>query len=117
MILNYLSINQAGYRTNRGTIDMLFILQIIIEKIRNTRDKAFITFIDYSKAFDSVVHNHLFKVLTEMGFPAHLISLIANLYTDQKATMRLNDYHCDYFYIEKGVRHGCILSPYLFSIY
>ena len=69
------------------------------------------------KAFDSVVHNHLFKVLTEMGFPAHLISLIANLYTDQKATIRWNGDHCDYFDIEKGVRQGCILSPHLFSIY
>ena len=96
---------------------MLFILQIIIEKIRNTRDEACITFIEYSKAFNSVVHNHLFKVLTEMGFPAHLISLIANLYTDQKATIRWNGDHCDYFDIEKGVRQGCILSPHLFSIY
>ena len=96
---------------------MLFILQIIIEKIRNTRDEAFITFIDYSKAFDSVIHKHLFKVLTEMGFPAHLISLIANLYTNQKATIRWNGDHCEYFNIEKGVRQGCILSPHLFSIY
>ena len=46
---------QAGYRTNRGTVDMLFIvLQVLIEKIRNTDQDAFITFIDYSKAFDSV---------------------------------------------------------------
>ena len=39
---------QAGYRSNGGTIDMLFILQILIEKIRNTKEEAFITFIDYS---------------------------------------------------------------------
>ena len=56
---------QAGYRSNRGTIDMLFVLQILIEKVRNTRDEAFITFIDYSKAFDSVIHQHLFKVLID----------------------------------------------------
>ena len=52
-----------------------------------------------------------------MGFPAHLISLIANLYTNQKATIRWNGDHCEYFNIEKGVRQGCILSPHLFSIY
>ena len=50
---------QDGYRSNRGKIDMLFNLQIIIEKIRNTKDKAFITFIDYIKAFASVNHNNL----------------------------------------------------------
>ena len=43
---------QAGYISNRGTIDMLFILQIIIKKIVNIKEEAFITFIDYSKAFD-----------------------------------------------------------------
>ena len=41
---------QAGYRSNRGTIDMLFTLQNLIEKSRNTAQEAFITFIDYSKA-------------------------------------------------------------------
>ena len=42
---------QAGYRTNRGTVDMLFTLQLLIEKVRNCIDEAFIAFIDYSKAF------------------------------------------------------------------
>ena len=52
---------QAGYRSNRGTIDMLFKLQNLIEKIRNTEEEAFIIFIDYSKAFDNVSHPKLFK--------------------------------------------------------
>ena len=54
---------QAGYRSGRGTIDMLFILQILIEKVRNTKEEAFITFIDYDKAFDSVQHQHIFQTM------------------------------------------------------
>ncbi|GFS23164.1 RNA-directed DNA polymerase (Reverse transcriptase) domain containing protein [Elysia marginata] len=49
---------QAGYRANRGTTDMLFVLQIIIEKIRDGNEEGYITFIDYSKAFDSVIHSN-----------------------------------------------------------
>ena len=96
---------------------MLFVLQILIEKIRNTQDEAFITFIDYSKAFDSGIHHQLFNVLIEMGFPRHLVSLIAKLYDNQKATIRWNGDHCDFFNIDKRVRQGCILSPHIFSIY
>ena len=108
---------QAGYRENRGTIDMLFTLQILIEKIRDSEQEAYITFIDYSKAFDSVIHNHLFQTMSTMGFPKHLIKLIANLYQGQKATIRWNNEHSKFFEIQKGVRQGCILSPHLFNIY
>ena len=108
---------QAGYRSNRGTVDMLFSLQLLIEKVRNSEEEAFIIFIDYSKAFDSVKHHHLFDTMLKMGFPAHLVSLIAGLYENQKATVRWNGEHSEYFNISKGVRQGCILSPHLFSIY
>ena len=68
---------------------MLFSLQLLIEKVRNSEDEAFIIFIDYSKAFDSVNHNQLFDTMKKMGFPTHLVSLIAALYDNQKATIRM----------------------------
>ena len=73
---------QAGYRANRGTTDMLFVLQIVIEKIRDSHEGGVITFIDYSKAFDSVIHAKLIEVMTNMAFPKHLIALVASLYQD-----------------------------------
>ncbi|GFS03109.1 retrovirus-related Pol polyprotein from type-2 retrotransposable element R2DM [Elysia marginata] len=108
---------QAGYRANRGTTDMLFVLQIIIEKIRDGNEEGYITFIDYSKAFDSVIHSKLLDIMTEMGFPQHLISMIDSLYHNQKATIRWNNANCEPFNIEKGVRQGCLLSPHLFNLY
>ena len=108
---------QAGYRSNRSTIDMLFTLQLLIEKIRNSVEEAYLTFIDYSKAFDSVKHHRLFDSMMTMGFPKHLVALIAGLYYNQKATIRWNEEHCENFNISKGVRQGCILSPHLFSLY
>ncbi|GFR91329.1 retrovirus-related Pol polyprotein from type-1 retrotransposable element R2 [Elysia marginata] len=76
----------------------------------------YITFIDYSKAFDSVKHNHLFKTMDLMRFPKHLIKLIAGQYFDQRAYIRWDDKKCEFFNITKGVRQGCILSPHLFNI-
>ena len=47
-------------------------------------------FIDYSKAFDFVDHNKLWKILKEMGIPDHLTCLLRNLYAGQEATVRLD---------------------------
>src|SRR5574337_1114578 len=72
---------------------------------------------DYAKAFDCVDHNKLWKILKEMGIADHLICLLRNLYAGQEATARTGHRTTDWFQIGKGVRQGCILSPYLFNLY
>ena len=67
--------------------------------------------IDYAKAFDSVDHNKLWKILKEMGIPDHLTCLLRNLYAGQEATVRTGHGTTDWFQKGKGVRQGCILSP------
>ena len=50
IILNRIKIKveKELYQSNRGTIDMLFSLQLLIEKVRKSEDEVFIIFIDYS---------------------------------------------------------------------
>jgi len=74
-------------------------------------------FVDYSKAFDCVDHNKLWKILKEMGIPDHLICLLRNLYAGQEATVRTGHGKTDWFQIGKGVCQGCLLSPCLFNFY
>lgn len=74
-------------------------------------------FIDYSKAFDCVNHNQLWADMQRMGFPQHIIELLAHLYQDQMATVRAACRMSDFFPIGPGVRQGCIVSPTLFTIY
>ena len=72
---------------------------------------------DYSKAFDCVDHNKLWKILKEMGIPDHLTCLLRNLYPGQEATVRTRHGTMDWLKIGKGGWEGCILSPCLFNIY
>ena len=74
-------------------------------------------FTDYSKAFDCVDHNKLWKTLKEMVTSDHLTCLLSNLYADQEATVRTGHGTEDWFKIGKGVHQGCILSPCLFNLY
>ena len=74
-------------------------------------------FIDYTKAFDCVDHNKLWKILQEMGLPDHVTCLLRNLYADQEAIVGNGHGTTDWFQIEKGVCQGCILSPCLFNLY
>ena len=88
-----------------------------IEKARECQKNIYLCFIDYTKGFDCVDHNKLWKILKEMEIPNHLTCLLRNLYERQEATVRTGHEITYWFKIGKGVCHGCILSPCLFNFY
>ena len=63
---------QAGFRKVRGTRDQISSICWIMEKAREFQKNIYFCFIDYSKAFDCVDHNKLWKILKEMEIPNHL---------------------------------------------
>ena len=74
-------------------------------------------FTDYTKAFDCVDHNKLWKILKEIGIPDYLTCLLRNLCVGQEATVRTRHGTMDWFKIGEGVHQGCIVSPCLFNLY
>ena len=108
---------QAGFRKGRGTRYQIANIHWIIKKAREFQKNIYFCFIDYTKAFDYVDHNKLWKILKEMGIPDHLTHLLRNLYAGQEATVRTGHGPIDWFQIGKGARQGCILSPCLFKSY
>ena len=108
---------QVGFRKGRGTRDHIVNTCWIIEKAREFQENIYFCFTDYAKAFDSVDHNKLWKILKEMGIPDHLTCLLRNLYADQEVTVRTRHGITGWFQIGKGVHQGCILSLCLFNLY
>ena len=101
---------QAGFRKDSGTRDQIANIHWIIIKAREFQ-KIMYCFIDYTKAFDCVDHDKLWKILQEMGIPHHLTCLLRNLHAGQEATVATGHGATDWFQIGKEVCQGCILSP------
>ena len=108
---------QAGFRHGRGCRDQIANMRWLMEKTIERQQDLYICFIDYKKAFDNVDHNILWKELRHLGVPEHLIILMERLYEGQQATVRTDFGETEPFLIGKGVRQGCILSPYLYNLY
>ena len=88
-----------------------------IQKAREFQENIYFHFIDYTKAFDCVVHNKLWKILKEMGLPDDLTCFLRTLYVGQEAAVKTGHVTTDWFQIGKGVCQGCLLSPCLFNLH
>ena len=86
-------------------------------KTREFQKNIYLGFNNYTKAFDCVDHNNLWKARKEMGIPDHLTCLLRNLHAGQEATARTLYGTSDWFKTEKGIWQGVILSPCLFNLY
>ena len=88
----------------------------IIKKARELQKNIYFCFIDYTKAFDCVNHNKLWKNFKAMGLPDHLTCLLSNLYAGQKAKVRTGHGTMDWFQIGKGICESFISSLCLFNL-
>ena len=77
---------QAGFIKGRGIRNQIANTCRIIKKAREFQKNIYFCSIDYTKAFDCVDHNKLWKTLKEMGISDHLTCLLRNLYAGQEVT-------------------------------
>ena len=81
---------QAGFRKGRGTRDQIANICWIIKKAREFQENIYFCFIVYTRAFDCVDHNKLWKILQEMGIPDHLTCLLRNVMQVRKQQLKLD---------------------------
>lgn len=109
--------SQSGFRPNRSTIDPIFTLRQLQEKSIEQQRPLYMVFIDFTKAFDSVNRELLWKLLAHYGCPDTFVKIMQEFHDGMEATVRIAGDTTESFPVSHGVKQGCVLAPTLFGLY
>ena len=115
-----LSPRQAGFRPGRSTLDqILYLCQSISDGFNKPRSGSRTIFftIDFSKAFDSVWHSAIFHKLTSAGLPPCFACWTQSFLYDRRTCVVFQNHKGRSFRVRRGVPHGSVLGPVLFSLF
>ena len=108
--------SQCGFRKERGTIDMVFAARQLQEKCQEQNTDLFSTYVDLTKAFDTVSRDGLWKIMAKYGCPRKFISIVRQFHDGMQARVQDNGESSQPFPVTNGVKQGCVLAPTLFSL-
>ena len=113
-----LSETQLGFRKGNRTSDAHIIVHNLVDKYCHKYNrKIYSCFIDLSKAFDTIPRDILLRKLQDVGIKGKFFNIIRNIYTNDKAFVKIDGKITRSFPVNQGVRQGCVLSPLLFNIF
>nr|VZI21262.1 unnamed protein product [Spirometra erinaceieuropaei] len=108
--------SQCGFRRHRGTTDMIFAARHLQEKCQEMRTHLYSTFVDLTKAFDTVNREGLWKIMQKFSSPERFTQMVRQLHDGMMARVTDNGAVSEAFAVTNGVKHGCVLAPTLFSL-
>lgn len=103
---------QAGAQKGRGCLEHVISLRLLCDYANYKKNKLYVLFIDFSKAYDRVPRNKLVKRLKELGCGKVMLYIIKAMYTCTKNILK-----SAIIDTTVGVRQGAPTSSLLFVIY
>ena len=112
---------QAGRRSGRGCEEQIFVMRQLTVKIIEKDKKLYIctvVFVDLERPMIRYVCRvELWVVLQRYSVPGDLLRAIRTTYQASEACVRVGGEVTEWFEVRQGVRQGCPMLPWLFSIY
>ena len=107
--------SQCGFRKDRGTIYMIFTARQLQEKYQEQNVDLNLTFVDLTKAFDTVRLDGLWKIMVKVGYPPRFIAMVRRFHDGMQARVQNDGEFSEPFELTNGVKQGCVIAPILFS--
>ena len=109
---------QIGFTKKARTSDHMFIIKCIFEKYCNSKNgRMYACFVDFQKAFDTVIHTGIKIKLLSIGVGTSFYNIIKNMYNRSKSCVKTQNGLTDFFPVKLGVKQGDNLSPNLFKLF
>lgn len=109
---------QIGFTKKARTSDHMFILRCILDKYCHNKDgRVFACFVDFQKAFDTVIHTGIKLKLLDIGVGSLFYKIIKCMYSNSKSSVKIGQQRTPWFDNKVGVRQGDNLSPNLFKVF
>ncbi|XP_044745135.1 uncharacterized protein LOC123306999 [Coccinella septempunctata] len=108
---------QNGCRKNaQGCKELLTIDHLVTKQARKRLKNISIAWIDYKKAFDTVPHSWLLKILEIYGVSANIIELLKHLMTSWRTSLIFDNKRTPEIRISTGIFQGDKLSTLWFCL-
>ena len=96
--------SQCGFRKDRGTIDMIFTARQLQEKCQEQNVDLYMTFVDLTKAFDTVSRDGLWKIMAKFGCSPRFIAMVRQFHDGMQARVQNDGEFSEPFEVTNGVR-------------
>ena len=106
--------NQKGFLQGRNIGENINNAVAIIDYCNKHDIDAMLIFLYYNKAFDSIEWSIIEKSLKYFGFKDNIINCVNYIYKNNSSCIVNNGNISTFFNLNRGLRQGCPLSPYLF---
>ncbi|KAL9668390.1 hypothetical protein QQ045_002771 [Rhodiola kirilowii] len=111
-----ISPNQTAFISNRNILVGIMITNEIIHSAKRERKRALVIKIDFKKAYDTISWEYLRSVLECMGFGSKWIKWVSECFSTPSLSVLINGSPSKEFPMERGLRQGDPLSPFLFLL-
>ena len=108
--------SQTGFVPNRCILDNVFLAFEAMEWTMENKQALSMLLLDFEKAYDRVNWTFLRETMVTMGFHEKWIGQVMSLYNNASAAVIVNGEQSQTFMLQRSVRQGCPLAPYLFLL-